>query len=219
MRSLAKKTRPKPEVTQQLPINNTAPKGKNLRSEITRLERDLREQKNNVAERFRELAILAKMLVERDQNVKRMQNERQELESRVAQLENELRHERDRHKFAAQVYEAKFDRTHKRLSWQITAPFRRVAEMVRGRQSHIRRVIEGSGLFDRNWYLANYQDVAEAGLDPLDHYLRFGAREGRDPSPAFSTTAYLQNNPDVLEGGHNPLVHFVCYGYAEGRWW
>jgi glycosyltransferase involved in cell wall biosynthesis len=45
--------------------------------------------------------------------------------------------------------------------------------------------IEGNGLFDREWYLATNPDVAEAGLDPLVHYINHGAEEGRKPSPSF----------------------------------
>lgn len=35
--------------------------------------------------------------------------------------------------------------------------------------------------FDGAWYLARYPDVAEAGLNPLVHYLRHGRYEGRLP--------------------------------------
>ncbi|RTR05133.1 glycosyltransferase [Halomonas nitroreducens] len=35
--------------------------------------------------------------------------------------------------------------------------------------------------FDGVWYLAQYPDVAEAGLNPLVHYLRHGRAEGRLP--------------------------------------
>ena len=38
-------------------------------------------------------------------------------------------------------------------------------------------------LFDADWYLAQYEDVARSGLDPLAHYLKHGAAEGRDPGP------------------------------------
>lgn len=44
-----------------------------------------------------------------------------------------------------------------------------------------RRWLEESGLFDREWYLYANRDVAEAGVDPLLHFLRHGAREGRPP--------------------------------------
>lgn len=36
-------------------------------------------------------------------------------------------------------------------------------------------------LFDANWYLSQYADVATAGVDPLQHYLTHGRFEGRQP--------------------------------------
>jgi SAM-dependent methyltransferase len=36
--------------------------------------------------------------------------------------------------------------------------------------------------FDREFYLKQYPDVAEAGIDPLEHYIRHGRSEGRAPS-------------------------------------
>ena len=74
-----------------------------------------------------------------------------------------------------------------------------------------------SGVFDQVWYLNNNPDVAAAGINPIRHYLSHGAREGRNPSPEFSTHDYLIHNPDVAAAGINPLVHFVLYGVAEGR--
>src|SRR5690606_27527266 len=43
-----------------------------------------------------------------------------------------------------------------------------------------------SGLFDGKWYLSYYTDVAEAGYDPLYHYVRYGAREGRAPNASLA---------------------------------
>jgi GT2 family glycosyltransferase/glycosyltransferase involved in cell wall biosynthesis len=36
--------------------------------------------------------------------------------------------------------------------------------------------------FDSGWYLEKYRDVAEAGVDPYQHFITFGAKEGRVPS-------------------------------------
>src|SRR5947209_563058 len=60
------------------------------------------------------------------------------------------------------------------------------------------RLIEQSGLFNREWYLRQYPDVAELKIDPIRHYLRYGAAEGRDPNPDFSTRGYLDTYPDVV---------------------
>lgn len=79
----------------------------------------------------------------------------------------------------------------------------------------LRRVIEAE--FDVDFYLGRQKDVAAAGVDPIDHYIEFGAREGRDPAPHFSTSYYLKTNPDVRDAGLNPFRHYIEFGRAEGR--
>lgn len=66
--------------------------------------------------------------------------------------------------------------------------------------------------FDAVFYARTYPDVAEVGADPLDHFMTYGWREGRDPSPDFSVRAYLEAFPEVAESGVNPLVHFLTSG-------
>jgi Rhamnan synthesis protein F/Tetratricopeptide repeat len=39
-----------------------------------------------------------------------------------------------------------------------------------------------SGRFDANWYLEQNPDVAQVGMDPLEHFLTYGLREGRKPN-------------------------------------
>ncbi|WP_291316522.1 class I SAM-dependent methyltransferase [Desulfuromonas sp.] len=78
-------------------------------------------------------------------------------------------------------------------------------------------IIEESDLFDKPWYLEHYPDVAEKGLDPIKHYICFGASEGRDPGPDFDTEGYLEQYPDVSESGINPLAHYIQFGKEEGR--
>jgi glycosyltransferase involved in cell wall biosynthesis len=80
------------------------------------------------------------------------------------------------------------------------------------------RQLLDSGLFDPAFYLAQYPDVAEAGIDPLSHYLSHGVVEGwRKPNLYFDTAFYLQQNPDVAASGVNPLLHYLLDGFREGR--
>jgi glycosyltransferase involved in cell wall biosynthesis len=53
--------------------------------------------------------------------------------------------------------------------------WRRLERSIRKRR---KRWIAGIG-FDRDWYLEFYADVTRAGLDPLDHFIEFGQKEGR----------------------------------------
>lgn len=69
---------------------------------------------------------------------------------------------------------------------------------------------------DAAFYRARNPDLP-AGIDAAEHYLVAGWREGRDPSPLFSTRGYLAENSDVAGAGLNPLVHYLQFGRAEGR--
>lgn len=79
------------------------------------------------------------------------------------------------------------------------------------------RILAESGLLDAGWYFAAYPDVAAAGADAAKHYLLWGAAEGRDPGPRFSTAHYLKLYPDVKASGVNPLVHYLTAGWEEKR--
>ncbi len=70
-------------------------------------------------------------------------------------------------------------------------------------------LIEESGLFDHEWYLSVNSDVAKSGIDPVQHYLKHGAMENRDPTPWFSTSDYRQQFSDESRKGVNPLLHYI----------
>jgi len=71
--------------------------------------------------------------------------------------------------------------------------------------------------FDDNFYCERYMDIHHKEIDPLLHFLYWGWKEHRDPSPKFSTSYYLESNPDIAQSGQNPFVHWVLHGRAEGR--
>jgi len=80
-----------------------------------------------------------------------------------------------------------------------------------------KEILNNSELFDSQWYTETYPDVIHLGMDPAEHYLKYGWRLLRDPSPEFSTKFYLKFNTDVKEAGVNPLVHYITQGANEGR--
>ncbi len=71
--------------------------------------------------------------------------------------------------------------------------------------------------FNTAYYLKANPDVAAAGVDPLQHFMQFGWREGRNPNAVFNTAYYEANNPDVAAAGIDPLQHFMQFGWREGR--
>ena len=71
--------------------------------------------------------------------------------------------------------------------------------------------------FDADYYLRVYPDVAATGMDPVEHFIVSGWREGRDPCAWFSIGDYLELNPDVANAGINPFFHYLAAGRDEGR--
>ena len=104
-------------------------------------------------------------------------------------------------------------------------------------------------LFDRTWYLSNYPEVSQAGIDPWKHFVSRGRNENRlicwqaawlkenfDFNPfrlkgfekivkfaclklLFDRKWYLSNYPEVSQAGIDPWKHFVRFGKKEGKLW
>jgi|GEM_PF-170785 len=84
-------------------------------------------------------------------------------------------------------------------------------------QKRDKQIIEASGTFDKTWYLLRYPDVANAGIDPIEHFLRFGVIEKRDPTEFFDLKFYINRYQDVSKSSMNPFVHYLKFGLEEGR--
>ena len=69
--------------------------------------------------------------------------------------------------------------------------------------------------FDAEYYLEIYKDVASAGIDPFEHFMFHGFKEGRNPSADFDTRFYLQR---YFKGktDQNPLLHYIDHRHEEG---
>jgi GT2 family glycosyltransferase/SAM-dependent methyltransferase len=173
--------------------------------EISSLKQTVSSLQQTVAAREVDVANLRAMLGERetelDQLKARASSSSAELAKRTEQLNSVLQSR----------------------AWRLTAPLRAVAKLRprfyrKARQmKRDSQLIARSGLFDVEWYLSQNPDVATHGADPIAHYLKRGAFEGRDPSRAFSSQWYLDQNPDVRAAGFNPLIHYLRFGATEGR--
>lgn len=108
-------------------------------------------------------------------------------------------------------------------AWKAAAPVRAISRPFKKTPPEKRKLknqaeqLSSTHYFDENWYLKTYPDVAESEANPAEHYLKFGAQEGRNPGPEFDTQWYVKVNPDVQEFGINPLIHFLNHGEEEGR--
>lgn len=75
-----------------------------------------------------------------------------------------------------------------------------------GDYSNYISVLEDSKLFDSHWYVEKYKDVLKSEIMPEVHYLKFGSKMGRDPSPDFNGIKYAEVNE---LNNANPLIHFL----------
>ncbi|MFM7784675.1 MAG: glycosyltransferase, partial [Gammaproteobacteria bacterium] len=83
---------------------------------------------------------------------------------------------------------------------------------LRHRHNHrLARLLEDTGLFDREWYLRVNADVACAGIDPVYHYVRHGDIEGRAPMPLFDPVYYRAHAGEGALGS-NALLHYAWVG-------
>lgn len=76
-------------------------------------------------------------------------------------------------------------------------------------------LLMASGQFDPAWYRRRYADVDMLGMDPAEHYLRYGFRIDRDPGPDFSTRFYRTCLPG-LKDWHEPLT-LMARAAARGK--
>jgi len=204
-------------------------------AEVVHLQNSIKVKDEHIQKIDTEITGLRKEFTASQQAVK-------EYESKVSHLEAEIKENEDRiHQLDADVGrfrdEADSLRTHMEnyrleresifdsTSWKLTAPLRWVSVSARNFKHKIKatrylfnsqyRLIKQSGLFDAAYYLEQNPDVALLGVNPIVHYLEYGAKEGRDPSQLFDTSFYLVQNSDVAKSATNPLLHYIKYGNKE----
>ena len=71
--------------------------------------------------------------------------------------------------------------------------------------------------FDASYYLLTNQDVCDAAINPLHHYVRSGRYEGRRPAHWFDPRHYRASYPEVDDSGSDPFSYFLRFGRAQGH--
>jgi hypothetical protein len=207
-------------------LNQAEAKLKLRETELNQTKTKLKELEKRAKPREAELGQAKAKLKLRETELSQAKTKLKELEKRAKLRETEL----DQAKAKLKEREAELEQERSTRLWKVV----RKSVLAAGKsigiakkwgkrgteQETLRRHVElltASELFDGNWYLAAYPDVAASGMDPAQHYLRYGAAEGRNPGPRFSTRTYLERYPDVARAGMNPLLHYLKFGLAERR--
>lgn len=81
----------------------------------------------------------------------------------------------------------------------------------------VRKAILDSKLFNKDFYVKNNIDVAESGVDPLDHFINYGGIEGRSSSVNFNSYFYCLKNK-IKDVEINPLFMYIqSKEYGESK--
>ena len=72
-------------------------------------------------------------------------------------------------------------------------------------------IISKSNRFDRSWYLKQYPDVNNSGLDPITHFVKYGAIEGRRPNENFPTLSYILKYKNL-----HKFINVILLDYLKG---
>lgn len=168
------------------------------------------QQKKSLKE---ELASKTKALLHEKKQRQRIE---QKLTSKLETLEEALSIAES----SKNILEYEYSQLRNSKYWKLLAPAKSLKGRLFKEDNGLKKdmaLLYTSNLFDAKWYLECYKDVEASGLDPAEHYLKFGFKEGRQPGPNFDGNWYLKHYDDVAKKGANPLIHFIKYGQAEGR--
>jgi hypothetical protein len=100
------------------------------------------------------------------------------------------------------------DKLPKQLSrWRSLNPKKR--ERIRRRREQY-LAVRNSPLFDVEFYVTKYPDVAARGEEPILHYLSHGSDEGRWPSAAVDPIECLSFFPELRESEGNLVLRLIA---------
>ena len=188
-------------------------------NEITEKAREISSLSNENSLLQRQLTLLQRRVETETSNLHASGQVASNLTTKIARLS------RERDQLRADLIQRDKDLTKIRssASWKFAAPVRLLSRSFalfssneRGLRKQI-ALVRNSKLFNQKWYEEQYPDIKESGADPVEHYVRYGWKEGRAAGPDFSSSAYLERYPDVAVSNINPLAHYLQSGRAEGR--
>lgn len=73
------------------------------------------------------------------------------------------------------------------------------------------RLLESSKVFNETFYLKENPDVARSGMKAIEHFLKHGWKEFRDPSSKFDMLKYYQDVFNLKHLDFNPLIHHIIW--------
>ncbi len=106
--------------------------------------------------------------------------------------------------------------------------FKANKKIKKQKKEELKKLILDSGDFIENFYKNRYKDIENTKLTSIEHFIKYGLTENRDPNEDFDSRFYqeyyqdIQNSEkiNILNIGEmrmNPFLHYIHYGKEEGR--
>lgn len=80
-----------------------------------------------------------------------------------------------------------------------------------------KKAIRDTELFQAEWYMKRYPDVATDPLPALDHYVKVGEKKGYWPNPYFDPKWYRKNTAAARRSHLPALLHYAFEGWKKNR--
>jgi hypothetical protein len=75
---------------------------------------------------------------------------------------------------------------------------------------------EARRLFEPDYYLTHYPDILAQGRATLEHFIRFGSNEYRNPNAWFNTYWYVHEYPEARQSRLTAFEHYLWRGRSLG---
>ena len=133
-----------------------------------------------------------------------------------AALQNAARDKAQQRTMINSWVDAEMDLVRSRISFIDLLRFKYVRHSIRQqlkkeKKKFIEFISGEKDLWDSEYYLDRYPDVADAGFSPLEHYVKRGWKENRATSENSLTEDYLRVNPDCKLLNISPLEHYYVF--------
>ena len=147
-------------------------------------------------------ATLGQTLVDREVEIDRLTQLLVGYEEKIINLEENISQRTEQTDVINQIYSSK--------SWRITYPLRAIKSLLRKGVGMLSPENKSLTEFNAKWYLKNNEDVALSGVDPYEHYVQYGRKEGRQPVP----DSFLSRNVKRIKV---VLVVLLAISRGEGK--
>jgi hypothetical protein len=118
------------------------------------------------------------------------------------------------------VLETAVSEASRQPAWQAASGVGRALDLINATADAERRQARAellkAGLFDAPWYLASHPEARLSMLDPMEHFLTHGEKDGAQPHPLFDPAWYAHANGGSGPPGRSAILHFLRDGGQRG---